>query len=312
MKKFWKLGLCFLSLVPISLAVYSCSKRVEDYYYDVSDESTVKVIDRTKFGMKFWDDLLIYDKTIENNSEILKSNIQIDLRMFKYLQKMDSVATTGLFINIIDKWAKQFSTVGIDDFKGQIDYYFPDSFQGFYGEDDSRNGFYLPFQWHVYFGKATIKETLAFNMNNDDTECFFPKSVEKIYSQYLYDNYAAPIKNYTNHNFLLTLRKIVFPSSFTVDKINYKEYDKDYAIFPFRCGSFTKEATKEEEGNVYTIGDDIYYFYIKKDSNDYLNDSPLGYYTEREQELINQRLIPEKPMYIEISETFKDNNEALR
>ncbi|MDE6562843.1 MAG: hypothetical protein K2J98_01010 [Malacoplasma sp.] len=316
MKKFWKLGLCFLSLVPISLAVYSCSKRVEDYYYyDVSDESTVKVIDRTKFGMKFWDDLLIYDKTIENNSEILKSNIQIDLRMFKYLQKMDSVATTGLFKNIIDKWAKQFSTVGIDDFKGQIDYYFPDSFQGFYGEDDTRTGFYLPFQWHVYFGKATIKETLAFNMNNDDTKCFFPKSVEKIYSQYLYGIYDVPKKSYTNHNFLLTLRKIVFPSSFTVDKINYKEYDKDYAIFPFRCGSFTKNALCDDDDPI-TIGDDTYRYYRKDNNNNNSiydpEDKYLGYYTEREQELINQRLMPAKPMEIKISKTFENNDEALK
>ena len=90
MKKFLKLGLCFLSLVPISLAVYSCSKRLEDRnYYDVKDKSTVKVIDDVKFGMEFWDDLLIYDKNLEWNNEILKSNIQIDLRIFKHLQKCD-------------------------------------------------------------------------------------------------------------------------------------------------------------------------------------------------------------------------------
>ncbi|MDE6082304.1 MAG: hypothetical protein K2F52_00325 [Malacoplasma sp.] len=316
MKKFLKLGLCFLSLVPISLTFYSCSTntRVEDdYYYDVSDKSTIKDIDDSKFGMEFWDDLLIYDKTIENNAEILKSNIQIDLRMFKYLQKMYSELTPEFFVNIIDKWAKQFSTVGIDDFKGQIDYYFPDSFQGFYSYTSPYCGsFYLPFQKNVYFGNATIKETLVFNMNNNNDECIFPESVEKIYPQYVFDGGLKPKYYYTNHNFLLTLRKIIFPSNFTVDNIEY--YDEDYAIFPFKCGSFTKGATKiSAEKYKYTIGNDTYYYYRKynDDETNYQNDY-LDYYTEREQELISQRLIPEKPMYIEISETFKDNNEALR
>ncbi|MDE6082665.1 MAG: hypothetical protein K2F52_02155 [Malacoplasma sp.] len=315
MKKFLKLGLCFLSLVPISLAVYSCSTntRVEDdYYYDVSDKSTVKDINGSKFGMEFWDDLLIYDKNIKNNSEILKSNIQIDLRMFKYLKKMSSVSTTGLFINIIDKWAKQFSTVGIDDFKGQIDYYFPDSFQGFYGHADYSSGcFYLPFQWHVYFGKATIKETLVFNMNNDDTECIFPESVENIHYQNV-PRFA--VKQYTNHNFLLTLRKIIFPSNFTVDKINYEDYDnKDCSIFPFRPGSFIKEAEKLENDSI-KIGDDTYYYYMKFDyyENNLINTDSLGYYTERDQELINQRLNAAKPMHIKISKTFENNDTALR
>ena len=312
MKKFLKLGLCFLSLVPISLAVYSCSTntRVEDDdYYDVSDKSTVKVIYDTKFGMEFWDDLLIYDKTIENNSEILKSDIQIDLRMFKYLQKINSRKAPEFFINIIDKWAKQFSTVGIDDFKGQVDYYFPDSFQGFI--DSTLDIFYLPFQRNVDFGKATIKTTLVFNMNNDDTECIFPESVEKIYPQYVFNGGLKPKHYYTNHNFLLTLRKIVFPSNFTADNTEY--YSKSYAIFPFKCGSFTKDATKiDGEDYTYTIGNDTYYYRkYNDDSTNYQNDY-LDYYTEREQELINQRLLPEKPMYIEISETFKDNDEALR
>ncbi|MDE6646145.1 MAG: hypothetical protein K2J69_02430 [Malacoplasma sp.] len=98
MKKFWKLGLCFLSLAPISLAVYSCSKRLEDLnYYDVNDKSTVKVINNDKFGMEFWDDLLIYDKNLEWNNEILNSNIQIDLRIFKHLQKMWSGGSCTFF-----------------------------------------------------------------------------------------------------------------------------------------------------------------------------------------------------------------------
>ncbi|MDE6429003.1 MAG: hypothetical protein K2K18_00660, partial [Malacoplasma sp.] len=226
------------------------------------------------------------------------------------------ITTTIFFVNIIDKWAKQFSTVGIDDFKGQVDYYFPDSFQGFYGETTISSGnFYLPFQKNVYFGKAIIKETVVFNMNNDDTECIFPKSIEKIYCQYVFDTYDIPEKYYTNHNFLLTLRKIVFPSSFTVDKINYKEYNKDYAIFPFRCGSFTKNAINKKSNSI-TIGDDTYYYYRKDNNNNNSiydsEDENLGYYTEREQELINQRLNSENPMYIEISETFRDNDEALR
>ncbi|MDE5767595.1 MAG: hypothetical protein K2H56_03525 [Malacoplasma sp.] len=324
MKKFLKLGLCFLSLAPISLTIYSCSTntRVEnDYYYDVSDRSTIKDIAGNKFGMEFWDDLLIYDKTIENNTEILKSNIKIDLRMFKFLQKMHSETTPEFFINIIDKWAKQFSTVGIDDFKGQVDYYFPDSFQGFYA--NNRDGeIYLPFQRNVDFGKATIKETLAFNMNNNDTECIFPESVEKIYGQHL--NWG-PEKQYTNHNFLLSLRKIVFPSNFTVDNLfvyqdshykNSETYYKGFAIFPFRCGSFTKDAEKVEDIEQKKIGDDIYYFYRKDNNNnnklyDEVDDR-IGYYTEREQELINNRLKAEKPMEIKISKTFENNDEALK
>ncbi|MDE5841532.1 MAG: hypothetical protein K2N92_02305 [Malacoplasma sp.] len=311
MKKFLKLGLCFLNLVPISLAVYSCSTntRVEDdYYYDVSDKSTVKDINYHRFGMEFWDDLLVYDKSIENNSEILKSNIQIDLRMFKYLQRMEAWQAEGFFKNIIDKWAKQFSTVGIDDFKGQVDYHFPDSFQGFYGNCDS-DLFYLPFQRKIYFAEGVkIKETLAFNMNNDDTECIFPESVEKIYSQHVFDIYDNPKKYYTNQNFLLTLKKIIFPSNFTLDKINYREYDKNCAIFPFKRGSFTAEAKKDENQNK-KIGDDTYYYRKENDKN--TTDS-LGYYTEREQELINNRLKAEKQMEIKISETFRDNDEALR
>ncbi|MDE6562770.1 MAG: hypothetical protein K2J98_00645 [Malacoplasma sp.] len=315
MKKFLKLGLCFLSLVPISAAVYSCSTntRVEDdYYYDVSDKSTVKDINYHRFGMEFWDDLLVYDKSIENNSEILKSNIQIDLRMFKYLQRMEAWQAEGFFKNIIDKWAKQFSLVGIDDFKGQIDYYFPDSFQGFY--NNSIDLFYLPFQRNVDFGKATIKETLAFNMNNNDKECIFPESAEKIYSQHFFDPFNSPKKYYTNHNFLLTLKKIVFPSNFTVDKINYREYDKDYAIFPFKCGSFTAEAKKDETRSK-KIGDDTYYYYDKDNNNNSVydpEDDGLDFYTEREQELINQRLKSARPMDIQISKTFENNDEALR
>ncbi|MDE5949348.1 MAG: hypothetical protein K2G54_00550 [Malacoplasma sp.] len=313
MKKFWKLALCFLSLVPISLTVYSCSAtRVEDYYYyDVSDKSTIKDIDKSKFGMEFWDDLLIYDKTIENNIEILKSNIQIDLRTFKYLQKMDSQAAMGFFINVIDKWAKQFSTVGIDDFKGQIDYYFPDSFQGFYG-DLQHDLFYLPFQKNVDFGNATIKETLVFNMNNNDTECIFPESIEKIYAQ----SFEWWKEEYTNHNFLLTLRKIVFPSNFTVEKIINNNARFSRSIFPFRCGSFTENAIKENDDEGRKIGDNIYYYYRKDNNNDgspYGDvDDSLGYFTEWEQELINNRLKAEKPMEIQISKTFKYNNEALR
>ncbi|MDE5949861.1 MAG: hypothetical protein K2J02_03250, partial [Malacoplasma sp.] len=306
MKKFLKLGLCFLSLVPISLAVYSCSTntRVEDDdYYDVSDKSTVKVIYDTKFGIEFWDDLLIYDKTIENNSEILKSDIQIDLRMFKYLQKINSRKAPEFFINIIDKWAKQFSTVGIDDFKGQVDYYFPDSFQGFI--DSTLDIFYLPFQRNVDFGKATIKTTLVFNMNNDDTECIFPESVEKIYCQFS-DKY--PEKKYTNQNFLLTLRKIVFPSNFTVEKINC--YSKNYAMVPFRRGSFF-ESIKKDENDSKIIGDDTYYYYYGSSSYD-KDEYLLGYFTEKERELINQRLKFTKPMEIKISKTFENNDEALK
>ncbi|MDE5767701.1 MAG: hypothetical protein K2H56_04130 [Malacoplasma sp.] len=276
----------------------------DDYYYDVSDKSTVKFIYDTNFGIEFWDDLLIYNKTIENNSEILKSDIQIDLRMFKYLQKIRSDVATKFFINIIDKWAKQFSTVGVDDFKGQIDYYFPDSFQGFI--DRTLDVFYLPFQRNVDFGKATIKRTVVFNMNNDDTECIFPESVEKIYCQF---TNKYPKKKYTNQNFLLTLRKIVFPSNFTVEKINCN--NKSYAIVPFRRGSFFKNIRKDEN-NSKTIGDDIYYYYFNSNYDDDDDDYALGYFTEKERELIDQRLKFTKPMEIKISKTFENNDEALK
>ncbi|MDE5841982.1 MAG: hypothetical protein K2H11_03360 [Malacoplasma sp.] len=302
MKKFLKLGLCFLSLVPISLAVYSCSTntRVEDeYYYDVSDKSTVKNIDSSIFGMEFWDDLLVYDKTIENNSEILKSNIKIDLRMFKYLQRID--ATVKLFINIINRWAKQFSTFGIEDFKGQIDYYFPDSFQGFYGDTD---GFYLPFQKNVYFGKAIIKETLAFNMNNDVTKCIFPENIEKIYLQFAS---RSPGLSYVNEDFLLTLKTIVFPSSFTIKNINYSDYsyDKIYSIFPFECGSFI-ENNDLKSTNFTKIGDYTYYYYYMNDENS----EYVGMFTQSDRELISERI--KNKMHIEISKTFENNDEALR
>ncbi|MDE5949589.1 MAG: hypothetical protein K2G54_01810 [Malacoplasma sp.] len=309
MKKFLKLGLCFLSLVPISLAVYSCStNRVEDdYYYDVSNKSTVKIIDSTEFGTEFWDDLLVYDKTIENNAEILKSNIKIDLRMFKYLQKMQSWAAVRFFINIIDKWAKQFSTVGIDDFKGEIDYYFPDSFQGFY--DDTRI-FYLPFQRKVDFGKNTIKETLTFNINSDYTKCIFPENIEKIYLQY---DHAAPGFSYTNKDFLITLKTIIFPPNFTVESINYSgdSYNKNYSIFPFETGSFIGNATKKENDFIQK-GDYTYYYYhynieSKDDSDDIYFDQS---FTENDWELVKQRI--KSGMHIELSKTFKDNNDALR
>ncbi|MDE5545600.1 MAG: hypothetical protein K2I76_03220 [Malacoplasma sp.] len=314
MKKFLKLGLCFLSLVPISLAVYSCSRRENDLYYDSSDKSTVKNISSSKFGMEFWDDLLIYDKNLEWNNEILNSNIQIDLRMFKHLQKIKTGVVEVFFTNIIDKWAKQFSTVGIDGFKGQIDYYFPDSFQDFYG--GIIDLFYLPFQKNVYFGKATIKETLAFNMNNNDTECIFPESVEKIYGQgnSIWDHY------YTNDKFLLTLRKIVFPSNFTVENIYANELfpaDPSYPIFPFKKGYFIKDAIKYKGLSEKKIGDDTYYRYGKdndKDGEIYdeKGDYDLYYFTEKEQELINNRLKSARPMDIQISKTFENNDEALK
>ncbi|MDE5841984.1 MAG: hypothetical protein K2N92_01945 [Malacoplasma sp.] len=307
MKKFLKLGLCFLSLVPISLAVYSCSTntRVEDdYYYDVNDKSTVKDIDTTVFGKEFWDDLLVYDKTIENNSEILKSNIKIDLRMFKYLQRMESIITRDFFINIIDKWAKQFSTVGIDDFKGQVDYYFPDSFQGFYNDTKQ---FFLPFQRIINFGKASIKETLSFsNINSNYTECIFPESIEKIYLQ------SAPVSPgyaYVNKDYLLTLKTIIFPSNFTIEKINYNDnlHDKDYSIFPFELGSFIAEAKKDK---LAAKKGDYDYYYYDIDGKDMNDNYPILIFTDEDHELIKQRI--SSGMHIELSKTFKDNNEALR
>ncbi|MDE5767085.1 MAG: hypothetical protein K2H56_00905 [Malacoplasma sp.] len=304
MKKFLKLGLCFLSLAPISLAVYSCStNRVEDdYYYDVSDKSTVKDIDTKVFGKEFWDDLLVYDKTIENNSEILKSNIKIDLRMFKYLQRMESIITPDFFINIIDKWAKQFSTVGIDDFKGQVDYYFPDSFQGFY---DNARLFYLPFQRIINFGKASIKETLPFsNMNSDYTECIFPESIEKIYLQ---NAYVWPGYSYVNKCYLQTLKTIIFPSNFTIDKINYREYNKYYSIFPFPLGSFIADAKKDKLAE--KKGDYDYYYYDINDK-DMNGNFPILLFTDEDHELIKQRI--NSGMHIELSKTFENNYEALR
>ena len=306
MKKFLKLGLCFLSLAPISLAVYSCSKRLEDLnYYDVNDKSTVKVINNGKFGMEFWDDLLIYDKNLEWNNEILNSNIQIDLRIFKHLQKMWSGVAVHFFINIIDKWAKQFSTVGIDDFKGRIDYYFPDSFQGFYNE--STDLFYLPFQRNVYLEKATIKETLAFNMDNNDTKCIFPESVEKIYGQR--NNFWQ--RHYTNDNFLFTLRKIKFPSSFTVENIyTSKSPSPNTPIFPFKEGYFIKNAEKDANDTI-KIGDDTYYNYKYTDKEKY-GKYFSAYFTEEQYKLINNRLNSVKPIDIQISKTFENNDEALR
>ncbi|MDE5545598.1 MAG: hypothetical protein K2I76_03210 [Malacoplasma sp.] len=305
MKKFLKLGLCFLSLVPISLAVYSCSTntRVEDdYYYDVNDKSTVKDINTSVFGKEFWGDLLVYDKTIENNSEILKSNIKIDLKMFKYLQRMKSTITWDFFVNIIDKWAKQFSTAGIDDFKGQIDYYFPDSFQGFYNDTEQ---FYLPFQRIINFGKASIKETLPFsNINSDYTECIFPESIEKIYLQYAP---VSPGYSYVNKDYLQTLKTIIFPSNFTIDKINYKEYNKNYSIFPFELGSFIAGAKKDK---LAAKKGDYDYYYYDIDDKDMDGNYSILIFTDEDHELIEQRI--KSGMHIKLSKTFKDNDEALR
>ncbi|MDE6893859.1 MAG: hypothetical protein K2J02_00600 [Malacoplasma sp.] len=316
MKKFLKLGLCFLSLVPISLSVYACSTNTKttvenNMYYDVNDKKTVKVIDSGKeFGLNFWEDLIIYDTTIKNNNEVLKSNIKIDLRIFKYLEKIYSASVGTFFITAIDEWAKQFSTGGIDDFKGQIDYYFPDSFQGFYGDSEVGTEFYLPFQKNVDFGNATIKETLAFNMNNDNTECIFPESVEKIYYQWYSSN--VYISHYfSNDNFLLTLRKIVFPSNFTAENIEYKD---NRSIFPFKAGYFFKNAIKNDKVPTKVIGYNTYYSYyfeIEEDEH-YTQEVEIGYFTEKEQELINNRLKAEKPMEIKISKTFENDDHALK
>ncbi|MDE5775181.1 MAG: hypothetical protein K2H51_02540, partial [Malacoplasma sp.] len=289
MKKFLKLGLCFLSLAPISLAVYSCSTntRVEDdknssdnsdsdnndtsnnriendKYYDVNDEISIKDIDydfETTADL-FWQDLVIYNKNLPNE-EILKSRIDIDLRFFKHLQSMNSNYAFDFFIYIIDKWVKQFSNDGINAFKGEVNYFFPDSFERLYGGGKGCFSaswmFTLPYQKFVDFGNAKIKEMPAFNINNDLTKIVFPESTEVVVPIYKTNTYEYDYSFIQYVDFYSRLETIIIPPNITFDDLHNISQNRA-TLFNFDYGFFKTVIQKVE----YYSSETKTYYYDKK------------------------------------------------